>query len=268
MSSAGRTLRALPTLFRVGLAEMFAYRAEFIVWVLTTNMPLVMMALWTAVAAGGPVSGYGQRDFVAYFLAILIIRIVTNNWLVWQLTMEIRQGTLAARLVRPIHPVIGYAAQHLAAVPMRLLIVTPAWALLIATAGRRLALFSPAKLAIFVTALAGAWLLQFAIMWLIGTLALYLESALSLFDLWLGCHFVLSGYLVPLDLFPAWTDPFVRALPFRYLLAFPAELLIGKLDLAHALTDLRNQWLFVGGLFLLAGVTWRAGMRRLVAYGG
>jgi ABC-2 type transport system permease protein len=51
-------VRAFPTLFRVGLAEMIAYRAEFIIWILTTNMPLVMMALWTAVAPEGPVGRF------------------------------------------------------------------------------------------------------------------------------------------------------------------------------------------------------------------
>ena len=42
---------ALPTLLRVGLSEVVAYRAEFVVWILTTNMPLVMLAIWHAVAA-------------------------------------------------------------------------------------------------------------------------------------------------------------------------------------------------------------------------
>src|SRR5213079_1094660 len=51
-------LRAFPTLFRVGLAEMIAYRAEFVIWILTTNMPLVMMALWTAVASEGAVGRF------------------------------------------------------------------------------------------------------------------------------------------------------------------------------------------------------------------
>ena len=47
---------------RIGFAEMVAYRAEFLVWILTTNMPLVMMALWNAVAADGPVGRFGQRS--------------------------------------------------------------------------------------------------------------------------------------------------------------------------------------------------------------
>ena len=53
-----RTLRAMPTLMRVGLAEAMAYRAELLVWVLTTTMPLVMLPLWQAVAETGPLHGY------------------------------------------------------------------------------------------------------------------------------------------------------------------------------------------------------------------
>ena len=50
-----RALRALPTLVRVGFAEAVAYRAEMLVWLLSTTMPLVMLALMTAVAREGPV---------------------------------------------------------------------------------------------------------------------------------------------------------------------------------------------------------------------
>ena len=68
-----RTLRAVPTLLRIGFAEAVAYRAEFVVWLLATNMPLVMLALWTAVARDGPVGRYGQAEFTAYFLAALVV---------------------------------------------------------------------------------------------------------------------------------------------------------------------------------------------------
>ncbi len=54
--SVRATVRALPTLARVGFAEAVAYRAEMFVWILSTTMPLIMMALWTAVARDAPVS--------------------------------------------------------------------------------------------------------------------------------------------------------------------------------------------------------------------
>ena len=61
---ARRLLRAYPSLLRVGMADMLAYRAEFLVWILSMNLPLVMMALWTAVAADGPDTDPATGDVV------------------------------------------------------------------------------------------------------------------------------------------------------------------------------------------------------------
>ena len=263
-----RTLRAYPALLRVGFAEMVAYRAEFLVWVLTTNMPLVMMGLWTAVAADGPVGRFNQRDFVTYYLAVLVVRILTNNWLVWEMTMDVRQGTLATRLLRPISPLVQYSAEHIAAVPMRIAMMSPVIALLMWVGGADLLFGSFGKLAVFLLSLIGAWLILFFTMLTIGSLAMFVESALSIFDIWLAVHFVLSGYLFPLELLPKWVAPFATALPFRYTLAFPAETWIGKLSLADAWRDLGIQWLYVGVMAITATVVWRRGMRRFVAFGG
>src|SRR6185503_12640490 len=74
-----RALRAYPTLLRIGFAEAVAYRAELLVWMLTTTMPLVSLALWSAVAAAAPVGRFTQQGFAAYFLATLIVRQLTRS---------------------------------------------------------------------------------------------------------------------------------------------------------------------------------------------
>jgi ABC-2 type transport system permease protein len=261
-------LRAYPTLLRIGFAGMVAYRAEFLVWILTTNMPLVMMALWTAVAADGPVGRFDQRQFVTYYLATLIVRLLTSTWMVWELTMDIRQGRLATRLLRPLHPLLAYSAEHLAAVPLRALVVSPIVVVFVVASGSDLALGDPVRLGIFVLSLVGAWLLLFLTMVLMGTLALFFESALSLFELWLGVHFILSGYLVPAELFPAWAAAITRKLPFFYMLGFPAETMAGLMSREQALTALGAQWIYVALMLVAVRLVWRAGMRRFVAFGG
>ncbi|BDG10144.1 ABC transporter permease [Anaeromyxobacter paludicola] len=262
-----RSLRALPTLLRVGLAEAVAYRAEFLVWLLSTNMPLVMLALWTAVAREAPVGRFGQRDFVAYYLATLFVRLMTGAWVIWELNMEIRQGTLAFRLLRPVHPLLAYACENVAAMPLRLAISTPVVALLVVTAGSHLTR-DPLLLALFPLTVIGGWLITFLAMAVIGALAFWVESATSLFDLWLGLFGVFSGYLVPLELFPRWVGATARILPFRYMLGFPVELLVGLVDRRRALLELAVQWTWVAALLFLALGAWRAGARRFAAYGG
>ncbi|HSM92174.1 MAG TPA: ABC-2 family transporter protein [Anaeromyxobacteraceae bacterium] len=263
-----RTLRALPTLLKVGFAEAFAYRAEFLVWILSTNMPLVMLALWTAVARDAPVGRFGQRDFVAYYLATLVVRLLTGAWVVWELNAEIRQGTLAFKLLRPVHPLLGYACSNVAALPVRFSVVLPVGLILLLTPAGAAVTRDPLLLALFPVTVFCAWVISFLAMSIIGALAFWFESATSLFDVWLGLFGIFAGYLVPLELYPPWVGALARWLPFRYMLAFPVELLTGRLPRAEASRELLVQLLFVGLLFAAARLTWRAGVRRFSSVGG
>ena len=78
-----RLARLFPTLLRVGFADAVAYRSEFFIWILTTNMPLVMLLLWTAVARDAPLARLGTVEFTAYFLMVLVVRMLTGAWVVW-----------------------------------------------------------------------------------------------------------------------------------------------------------------------------------------
>lgn len=267
-AEAARTAKALPTLLRVGISEVVAYRAEFVVWILTTNMPLVMLAIWHAVAADGPVGRFDQRAFTTYYLGVLAVRLLTSNWAVWQLSMEIRDGTLSAKLLRPIHPVVALAADHLAAVPMRALVISPVVVILMVVGWDRLLRHDALLAAIFGASLAGAWLLIFFTMVLMGSLAFFVESALGIFELWLGIHAILSGYLVPLEALPQWVRSAADVLPFRFMLGFPVEALVGLLSRQQAALALAAQWGYVALFGGLALAVWRAGLRRFAAFGG
>ncbi|HSS39185.1 MAG TPA: ABC-2 family transporter protein [Polyangia bacterium] len=267
-AQAARAMKAFPTLLRVGISEVVAYRAEFVVWILTTNMPLVMLALWRAVAAEGPVGRFDQRAFTAYYLGVLAVRLLTSSWVVWQLSMEIRDGTLAAKLLRPIHPVVSLAADHISAVPMRALVISPVIAILVAIAGDRLLHHDPLLVVVFAASLAGAWLLIFFTMVLMGALAFFVDSALGIFELWLGVHAILSGYLVPLEVLPGWLRRAADVLPFRFMLAFPVDNLVGLMSRRQALSALGAQWAYVLLFGVLALRVWRAGLRRFAAFGG
>src|SRR6266581_5368962 len=146
--SLRRAIKAYPAMLRVGLAEAVAYRAELVVWMLTTTMPLVMLALWTAVARDGRFGRFGAADFVAYYLAALIVRTLTSCWVVWEMNMEIRGGTLSTRLLKPIHPFLAYSAEHIAVIPLRAAIALPAAVImLVATSGSRVVTDPPLILA-------------------------------------------------------------------------------------------------------------------------
>lgn len=265
--SARATLRALPALLRVGIAETVAYRAEFLIWMLTTTLPLVMLGLWTSVAAEGPFRGYASQDFVAYYLATLIVRNLTGSWVTWQINEDIRQGTLSMRLLRPIHPIAGYAATHLSAVPLRALVAIPVALILLIGNARGVLVTDPGDIALLVISIAGAWLLTFSILVLIGTAAFHIQRSMGIFEVYMGVFAILSGYLVPLALMPGWIRTIAANAPFRHMLSTPVEILIGRVHGTAALELVGVQWAWALGAFGTALLSWHLGVRRYEAYG-
>ncbi|MDY7232024.1 ABC transporter permease [Hyalangium rubrum] len=261
-------VRAFPTLLRVGVSEALAYRAELIVWVLSTTMPLIMMALWTAVAREAPIGRYGAPDFVGYFLATFVVRQLTGAWAAWQINFEVRQGTLAMRLLRPISPLWSYAAENLGAFPMRLLIAVPVTLLSLSIVGGQAVPQHWWGWPMLLVAILGGWLITFLANVAIGTMALFMESSQKLMDVWLVLFFVFSGYMYPVELFPPLLRSIADWLPFRNQIGLPVELMTNKHGLQEALLMLGRQWLWVLVMGVFAITLWRRGLRRFAAFGG
>lgn len=264
----GRAARALPDLFRVAVAEIVAYRAEMVIWILTATLPLIMLALWSSVASEGPVAGLSQDDLARYFAATLVVRQATSMWLVWEFAFQVRTGALSARLMRPLHPFWQDATMMLAALPVRLGILVPLVALVVLWRPGLLAVPDPAALVLFLPALVLAWLLNFAFQACFALLAFWIDKADGLWMVFFSAFAFLSGYVAPQVLFPDWAQPALRALPFRAMHGLPTELLAGMLDPASALLDLGIGVAWLAAAAALGGALWRAGLRRYGAFGG
>lgn len=271
--------KAYPTLLRIGLAEAVAYRAEMLVWMLTMTMPLVSIVLWSSAAEGvrlGP-EQLGSDELTAYFLITLLLRLLTGSWVLWQISEDIRSGTLAQRLLRPVPPLVVYTAEQLAPVPMRAALVAPLSLTLLLTQARTQLTGDPWLVAAFVLALPGAWAINFLTMALLGMMAFYIDSAVGLFYVWTGIYTLFSGYLMPLSLFPLWMQKLSDFLPFRYMLDAPVKMLLGwpivggARDTAagreQAFICLGIEYAYVAVLMVLVALLWRRGLRRFAAFG-
>jgi ABC-2 type transport system permease protein len=227
-----------------------------------------MLALWSSVADEAPFGQFGQRAFVAYFLLTLIVRLLTGTWVVWEMNLEIKNGGLSQRLLRPLHPFVAYAVDNLAAVPLRGLVSVPVALVVAFTVARTQLTHDPVLWLAAPFAVFGAWLISFAAMLAIGSLGLYWESSIAVWDLWFSLYFVFSGYLFPLALFPRWLGRWVAYSPFPYTLALPVETMLGMVSRAEVATGLLVQWAYGVAFLALALLLWRRGLVRYAAYGG
>jgi ABC-2 type transport system permease protein len=257
-------VRALPTLFRVAFAEMVAYRAEMIIWILSATMPLVMLALWDAAAAEGPLAGFGRADFARYFAATLVVRQLTGAWVVWELNQQIRTGTLSPMLLRPLNPLWWSLAETAAALPWRMLVLAPIVAAL--AWWRPDVVFWPglATVGWFGVSTVLAFLLAYAVQATFGLLAFWFDQSLGLFQVWFFLWSLLGGYVIPQPLLPPWLGDIAIWLPFHGTLGAPVQVLLGMGDPVQ-LVATQAAWVTV-----FAGIVaamWKAGIRKYGAVG-
>lgn len=257
----------IPTLFRIFFAQAMAYRVALLIWILSASAPLVMAAVWSTAAEGGPIGRFSQNSFIAYFLAVFVVRQITGCWVAWDIDEDVREGKLVPKLLKPMSPLAGYAAEHLVLIPLRMVVALPIAVVgLVWTqgeVGRSAGIWFCA-----LVSLMGAWLISFAVQVLIGCLSFWLQSSEKIMSVWLTIYFVLSGYTIPVELLPSWIRPINDWLPFRFQLGLPVESLTASRVTERLLALLVHQWVLVAVLWAAVLVMWNRGTRKFAAFGG
>jgi len=255
--------------FRTTLAMMFQYRASLLIWMIGHVLePLVYLIVWSVVAAaqGGSVGDYARSDFAAYFILLMVVNHVTYTWIMYEFEYRIRQGSLSFALLKPVHPIHSDIADNVSSK-----LITLPFMVLIAVV---LALiFHPAlspepwAIGLFVPALFLAFLVRFLLEWTLAQVAFWTTRVDAINQTYFVLLLFLSGQIMPLTLLPHPVRLVAEILPFRAMVGFPVELLLGRLTLSEALTGLGIQaaWVLVG--LVLLRVVWRAGVRVYTAVG-
>ena len=256
------------TRLRLAIATLTQYRASLLLWIAGLIVePVVYMAVWTQVTREvGTVEGYSGADFAAYYLTWMLVRHFTVALSPDAIERRVRNGEFSPLLLQPIHPihtdiadVIGYKIVALPALALTLL---------------GLALVFPPSITLrmwsipaFIVAVVLGFPIRFLFSWLLGLAAFWTTWARSIYRLAGVAEIFLTGRLAPLALLPVWAQIMAAVLPFRWMIAFPVEVLLGKLSPQEVLIGLAVQVMFIGLLVLLLRLIWHFGIRRYSAVG-
>ncbi len=256
--------------FRAEIALQFAYRGAILIWLLgLVIQPTVSLVVWTTVAdsrGGAPTAGFTAGDFAAYFAVLMVVNQLTFTWHFGTMQWRIQQGFFSPLLLRPVHPVHNDVAENLTFKLLTLTVVLPTAALLM-VAFR--ASFAPAPwhVAAFALALPLAMLLRFIVEWTVGLAAFWVTKMGALNQTYFVVTLFLSGQIAPLALLPGPVQVIASVLPFRWMVAFPVEVLLGRLRPDEVAVGLLVQVAWVGIAALVLRVAWAAGIRRYSAVG-
>ena len=229
--------------------------------------PLVSLFVWSTAASEKPIQGLTQGEFVAYYLLFILINQLTYSQTNWTVGDSIRNGDMNRALLRPLSPLFSTLSTELAGKVVYMTFVTPVVAALALLFHPTLHLTWQQGLA-FVPALLLAWLLRFFWGYWLALLAFWATRANALLEIQDALIFLLAGQVAPVALLPGPLQLLARVLPFRYMIGFPVEVLLGHLTGVQLLIGFAYQcgWCLIA--LTLFVVIWRIGVRHYTAVGG
>jgi ABC-2 type transport system permease protein len=122
--------------------------------------------------------------------------------------------------------------------------------------------------AAFVPALALAFIVRFLVEWTLAMAAFWTTRITAINQMFFVVMLFLSGQIAPLELMPRPVQVAATLLPFRWMVSFPVELLLGRLTPGETLTGLAAQLVWLALSLMTLTFVWRAGARRYSAVGG
>jgi ABC-2 type transport system permease protein len=256
--------------FKTTFALTLQYRAGIAIWMIGHVLePLVTLVVWTVVARtrGGDVSGFSEKSFAAYFIVLMVVNHITYTWIMYEYEYRIRHGALSFALLRPLHPIHTDIADNVSSKTVTfpgILIAAAVLAFLFRPSFRMI----PWAVALAVPALVLAFLLRFLVEWSLAQSAFWTTRVSAVNQTYFAIMLFFSGQIAPFALLPGWVRILATFLPFRWMIGFPVELILGRLTPAQGAFGLAVQTLWVlVTLGLIRGI-WHAGLRRYSAVGG
>ncbi len=244
------------------------YRVQSVLWLLFAVIrPVVFLAAWSAAAAtqGGRIGDMTVGDFAAYYVCVTLVSQLTMSWNAYDFELEIRQGKLSPKLLRPLHPLHYAVVENVVFKVVTLPALLPVLLLIGITFQARFST-TVIDVLLFIPSVLLAAALHFMFGWLMATLAFWITRVHGIIHVYDRLTFLFAGQVAPLSLLGG-LAAISYWLPFGYMLWAPAEILRGGLSLEQALGTLAAQIIWLAVSWLGFVVLWRAGLRQYSAVG-
>lgn len=260
------------SLIKRAFIKAITFRTEVFLWFILDLTPLLVLLLaWSSIYAGqSELGGYSFSKIIQYYFLTTLINLSTEAHFEPTRVEEIRLGKIDFYLIRPISYLAeiwcGFVGSKAYYILTSGTITVLAYAILTKVMTLPSFALQPIVIIQFVLLLLIGASISFLIALLIVLAGFWLDNAEGLQHFrWITVT-MLSGWMLPLSLMPAWLRHWSELLPFKYLYAVPIGLLQGTTQLHW------QDWLYVGGcvvfLWLSVQLIWKRAQLKHSSYGG
>lgn len=275
MSAAPPTMRLAPrpkylALALVAMQRSLAYRGTLLLSMVSNLVWVaVLYYLWRAVfSSHRSVGGFDWDRMRTYVVLSYGVNVLLSFNSEARMMATIRTGEVASELARPVDYLGAQLAQALGSAVVEGLLGGALALLLGVVALHILAPASVAAALLFLPSVALGFLVKFLISYLTGLLCFWTVNSLGLLWARAALTNVLSGALIPLQLFPDALRGLALASPFAAVVNAPVAIYLGTTTGAALIGTLALQAAWVAILWALAQALWIPSVRALTVQGG
>jgi ABC-2 type transport system permease protein len=258
---------------KISIQSEFVYRLNFVMWRVRNILQiLIMFFLWSAVYTDPTTNlfGYNQGTILTYVLGVLIVRAIVTSTRTMELAVDINRGDLSNFLLRPIGIFKYYFSRDVASKVLNLSFAAVEIGLLSLIFKPTLLIQGNVQLLVFtVLALVIATILFFELTLMIGMIPFWMPEAgwaVQFLFMIIIVEF-LSGGVFPLDVFPKIVVNILHALPFPYLIFFPLQVYLGKLEIGGVIGGLIVSICWTAILYFAIKSLWKKGLMKYASEG-
>jgi len=235
---------------------------------------LIMYYLWMAIfnsSLNGQIKGFTSSEMVVYIIISYITAQVININIEATIAYEIRDGSVAVNLIRPISYKKRVFAESLGEVLLRsLTTLLPLWIGFLVYRFVTIKELPPniGTVFLFLLSLFLGYMVMFLFNFIFGLSAFFVTYIWG----FMVCKGVIlrffSGELIPIVFFPSAVQKALQYLPFSSINYTPVMIYMEKFTMNELISALCVQVVWVVILFVLMNVLWQSAIKRLTVLGG
>ncbi len=249
---------------KVHWSNTLVYRVNFLLMVVGPVLVFffVKVSLWYSIFEGNTeirIGNYSLSDMLTYHLWTMIIMLISRSYNFGKLSEDIRLGRVSTYLIYPFSLWEFQATNFVSRLLIQIFIALFCLFILMTTFSQYFNNFEAINLAKGLLLAVVVSVFWFSLQYLIGLLTFWLEETWVIAVIAETAIQLLSGNMIPLDLFPEWAARLLDYTPFPYVTFVPVKMIMGSGgDLLTALGNLVF-WILILNLIIL--FVWRKGLK-------
>lgn len=257
--------------FKAQQQSLMEYRGDAVIWALSGVIsPGISLAIWLSISSNNPSLSFSRNELIVYFLLIYLVQVLTSAWGGHFVIQQIRNGQFARYLLKPISVLHDYGSNNVSEKTIKLVITSVSlvflWYFLLFNQPLALEL-NFFKVSLFIISVLLAGFMAFIIDITIGFLAFWVYNAYFIRDFYFVFRMFLTGSIIPISFLPPLLFNLSVYLPFRYMVSFPVEVLMGKVTGFNLLIGFIIQIVWFFAFYLLYKFIYEYSIKSNEGYG-